>query len=70
MWKKAQGKKSDRTTKSGLIAEIEELKHKIAELQEAEYLLRIQRDMTLHLSGIERLTDILRLCLAQCTTDL
>ena len=25
MWKKAQGKKSDRTTKSGLIAEIEEL---------------------------------------------
>ena len=63
MWKKAQGKKSDRTTKSGLIAEIEELKHKIAELQEAEYLLRIQRDMTLHLSGVERLSDILRLCL-------
>ena len=63
MWKKAQEKKSDRTTRSVLIAEIEELKRKIAELQEAEYLLRIQRDMTLHLSGIERLSDILRLCL-------
>jgi PAS domain S-box-containing protein len=55
--------KPDRTTKAGLIAEVEGLKRKIAELQEAEYLLRIQRDMTLHLSGIEELHDILRLCL-------
>ncbi|MGD0781490.1 MAG: PAS domain S-box protein [Candidatus Aminicenantales bacterium] len=52
-----------RTPKTRLVAEIEELKRKIAELQEAEYLLRIQRDLSLHLSGIERLEDILRLCL-------
>jgi PAS domain S-box-containing protein len=46
-----------------MIAELEDLKRKIAKLQEAEYLLRIQRDLTLQLSGIERLEDILQLCL-------
>jgi len=51
------------TPKSRLISEIEDLKRKIAELQEADYLLRIQRDLTLHLSGIERLENILQLCL-------
>jgi PAS domain S-box-containing protein len=52
-----------RTSRTRMTAELEDLKRKIAELQEAEYLLRIQRDLTLQLSGIERLEDILQLCM-------
>jgi PAS domain S-box-containing protein len=52
-----------RTAKAEILAELEDLKRKIAELQEAEYLLRIQRDLTHHLSGMERLDKILELCL-------
>jgi PAS domain S-box-containing protein len=49
--------------KARLVSELEELKRKFAELQEAEYLLRIQRDLTLQLSGIDHLDEMLRLCL-------
>ncbi len=47
-----------RTPKSKLVAELEVLKKKIAELQEAEYFLRIQQDLTLHLNGVERLEGV------------
>ncbi len=55
--------KRARTAQANLLAELEDLKRKIAELQETEYLLRIQRDLTHHLSGMERLDEILELCL-------
>jgi PAS domain S-box-containing protein len=51
------------SSKSKIIAELEDHKRRIAELQEAEYILRIQRDLTLHLSGIDRLDETLHLCL-------
>jgi PAS domain S-box-containing protein len=55
--------KLTRTAKAEILAELEDLKRKIAELQEAEYLLLIQRDLAHHLSGMERLDKILELCL-------
>jgi PAS domain S-box-containing protein len=55
--------KNKRDAKTDLLAELEDLKSRLAEMQEAEYLLRIQNDLTRQLTGIEPLEGILRLCL-------